>query len=811
MKLNALEKTRKKVRGGRFGDTALTDFVGVFSARRKLDEVYDAEGRVEGGFFHRLCAAFDDGLDDGLGLIWAVCCFALGVWIYFSLPAEPVWWMLLFAAFVAGGFSVRGYATGSAFLGMAAVACVFAGSAAGALRSAIVAAPTLNSEGSYYVTGFVERTDRRDNGYNLTLLTRSIDKFSPDETPRKIRMLVRAKDAVPEIAAPVSIRARLSPPLSAVRPGGYDYAFRAYFDGVGGSGFAFGSPKPAQGLGAPPLSLRWMRLVADIRQKISSRLLASVGGGDAGALVVALLVGDRSYLSQWASDTLRQVGLAHILAISGLHMALFAGSVYLAVRAFFACFPSLALRYRIDVWAAYAGLLSALFYLVLSGSSTATQRAFVMICLVFIGRILGRRALTFRGVAIAALIVLVVAPEELMAPGFQMSFAAVIALIAAYEELRRRSKRPDLGERNKGRGIFRKLFVWIGGLALTSLIAGLATGVIAAYHFEQVAPLGLIANVLAMPVVTLLIMPAGVLAMAAIPFGLEYFPLQAMRFGLELVLQISSQVRSYTPGGGIVGAQPQGWVILTVAGGLCLCVFPRGFRFLSLAPFAAGMFFLIFASAPDIRISDNARTVGFFDHSGEFRVFSSRLTYTAQNWLRAEGVAEADAPKRLIKKSALACDALACVIKAYPRGTRAHDDQLRADYDLEAGGVRREVADVAGSLSAAEPVFISVVRDPRAFEEDCQRADIIVSNEIAPYECTTPLTADRRYLNESGSLAVTISGLKPSSRTKTLQAPHVRLDEIFSGQRETSMASFEVRPVKNPERPWHAFSKSEAR
>ena len=202
--------------------------------------------------------------------------------------------------------------------------------------------------------------------------------------PRRIRLSVPGTSAS-GIGDAVTVRARLFPPSGPVRPGGYDYSFRAYFDRIGATGFSFGAPKPAD-LGAPPLFLKAKRQLADLRQRISDRINRLLGDGDRSALAAALLVGDRSGLSPESEEALRQAGLAHILAISGLHMALFAGGTYAVFLMLLSLSQTAALHYPTHRMAAGAALLAAICYLALSGASVATQRSFIMVFLVFPGR-----------------------------------------------------------------------------------------------------------------------------------------------------------------------------------------------------------------------------------------------------------------------------------------------------------------------------------------------------------------------------------------------------------------------------------------
>src|SRR5262249_45463762 len=258
--------------------------------------------------------------------------------------------------------------------------------------------------------------------------------------------------------------------------------------------------------------------IEGIRNAIDGRIRASLGG-DLGAIASALITGKRDAITAPVNDAMYVSGLGHVLSISGYHMVIVTGVVFFAIRAVLALVPALGRRRPIKKWAAAAALVAAAFYLLLSGAEVATQRAFIMTAIVLIGVMVDRPALTLRNLALAALGVLLIAPEAVAHPSFQMSFAATLALVAVYDRGlpgRRAGVDTPLGAR---------VALWGGreilALVLASLVAGLATTLYAAYHFHRLAPYGVLANLLAMPVVSLVAMPFGLLALVAMPFGFD--------------------------------------------------------------------------------------------------------------------------------------------------------------------------------------------------------------------------------------------------------------------------------------------------
>ena len=228
------------------------------------------------------------------------------------------------------------------------------------------------------------------------------------------------------------MKARLNPPLAPLRPGGYDFSRDLFFQGIGAGGFALGVIKPAPPPAPPGLWLRGAAFIDGLREAIDRRIGATLSG-DARVIASALITGKRDAISKKVEEAMYVSSLAHVLSISGYHMAVVAGVIFVLLRAGLALAPGLAERQPIKKWAAAAALLGAAFYLVLSGAEVATQRAFIMTAIVLLGVMLDRQALTLRTLALAALAVMIAAPEALVHPSFQMSFAATLALVAAYE------------------------------------------------------------------------------------------------------------------------------------------------------------------------------------------------------------------------------------------------------------------------------------------------------------------------------------------------------------------------------------------
>ncbi len=506
-------------------------------------------------------------------------------------------------------------------------------------------------------------------------------------------------------------------------PGGYDFARVAYYAGIGAVGFAYGAAKPTM-LGPAPLAVRLGQPLAHLRDLIRRRIEAALPG-DGGHLAAALVTGDRGGIAQSTQDAMRASGLAHMLAISGLHMALIAGTAFWLIRALLALSAGLALNRPIKKWAAAGALAVAAVYLGISGAGIATQRAFVMLAFMLVAVMLDRPAITLRNVALAAFVILVLAPESITTASFQMSFAATVALVAGYEALTVwRERRLQLDMRG-ATGVLGRLRRATTSLVVTSLIAGLATAPLAAFHFQRVAPLTLVANLAAMPVVGTIVMPMALAALVLMPFGLEALPLAVMGWGLDWVTAVARQVAAWSAGHGVVSAMPLLSLGLIGSGFLWLALWRERWRLAGLVPMALALPLALAASHPDVLIDDRGITVAVRGTEGLYAVVNGKgEDFVVDNWLRADGDGR-DAKEPALKTD-VACDALGCVA---PLG--------------------KDGAKVAVGGSA------------RALHEDCRLATVVVSRFAASAACrNAAVVVDAQDVARHGAHALYVTGTK---------------------------------------------------
>ena len=413
-------------------------------------------------------------------------------------------------------------------------------------------APVVTGDRAVELTGWLESIDRSGSGRQRLLIR--LPRTAENQRVQRVRVLGNPAGVRP--GAPIRLRAVLSAPRAAAVPGGYDFAFHAGFRDIVATGYAVA---PAES--GPSLEQdRADRAVAQLRAGLSSHIRARMEPRP-GALAAALLTGDRAHIDPADVEALRRSGLGHVLAISGMHMALLAGGVFFAVRLIFAAVTPWARRHDPAIPAAWIALVFAAGYLVMSGATIPTQRAFIMTASVLGAVILGRRALSLHTLSLAVIAVLLLQPQAVITPGFQMSFSAAAALI-----MTARLWQSGAGA-SRHRGAFSQIRLFFGGLATTSLVAGTATAGFAAFHFHRIASFGLAGNLLVMPIFSLIVMPAGVMGFVLIPLGLDAVPFAVMERGLNVMLVLAHAVADWP------GAQRH----LPAAPGAVLALFAAGF------------------------------------------------------------------------------------------------------------------------------------------------------------------------------------------------------------------------------------------
>ncbi|MEM9350912.1 MAG: ComEC/Rec2 family competence protein [Pseudomonadota bacterium] len=563
-------------------------------------------------------------------LTFAPVFLGIGIGLFFSADVEPrlsAFLLALLALLLCAGLGTYlRHTIGPAFAALAVVALGFC---VAGLRAHSVSGPVLDFRYYGAIEGRVVAIDRSSTDrIRLTLDRVSLDRMQPDETPRRVRVSLHGQEGfpLPQPGSHAMVTGHLSAPPSPAEPGGFDFQRHAWFDGLGAVGYA---RSPAVTFDGPEKGIALA--VFRLRMALSAAVQAQIGG-QAGAVAAAVTTGDRSAMGQDVLTDLRRSNLAHLLAISGLHMGLLTGFVFAMVRFCLVLWPHAALYWPTRKIAALAALIAGAAYLALSGGAVATERAFIMAAVVFGALLFDRRALTLRAVALAALIVLVLQPEALLGAGFQMSFAATTALVAAFRWL---SARDMFGMPRWARPAFSVL--------ISSAIAGAATAPFAAYHFNIVSHFGLLANLLSVPVMGALVMPSAVLAGLLAPLGLAGPALWVMEKGLLWILWVAHWVSGLDGAVGRIAAPGPEILPLITLGALGVLLWRGRERWLGLVPVAMAALLWVNAERPTLLVSPSGGLVGLMGAEGRALSKGRGDGFVAASWLEndADGADQA--------------------------------------------------------------------------------------------------------------------------------------------------------------------------
>jgi competence protein ComEC len=653
---------------------------------------------------------------DGRLLPWVPVALGAGIAVYFSADREPVLWVVLAIAAAActAAFVFR---RRKGFAALLMIAAALTGFAVATLKTAQVAHVVL-AQPVYASTvkGFVETREVRERTDRFVLRVSELSGKRAIPKLERVRLSVR-KGTAPAVGSFVELKARLLPPLAPLRPGAYDFGRDMYFQGIGASGFVMGAIKTLEPPSGGGWRLHYAAAMQAMRDAIDARIRTALDGDDR-AIATALLTGRRDAISAPVNDAMFISGLGHVLSISGYHMAVVAGVVFFAVRALLALIPGLTVTFAIKKWSAAAALAAATFYLLLSGAEVATQRSYFMTAVVLIAIMVDRRAITFRTLAIAAMIVLVVAPQALVHPSFQMSFAATLGLVALVQVgMPQLFAAPDNSQAARAA-------LWGGReiltLALASLVAGLATMPYAAFHFHRVTPYGVLANLAAMPVVSGIVMPAGLMGLMATPFGLDRVFWEIMGVGIEWMVAVSVWIAALPGAIGRMAAFGPGPLLLATVGIVLLGLLRTPLRWGGVVAVLIATAWMLSAPQPDVLVAGDGGNVAVRGKDGRLHVMrGGRDAFLVREWLAADADSRiAGAPSL---SAGVSCDPDGCV------------------------------------TALADGRLVALATSVEALADDCARAAIVVTAHQAPLDCDA-LVIDQDRLKRQGTLTLRRKG-----------------------------------------------------
>ncbi|HJT42865.1 MAG TPA: ComEC/Rec2 family competence protein [Rhizomicrobium sp.] len=634
--------------------------------------------------------------------LWLPVALGTGAGGYFALPFEPsltLAWAVLALAVAAMVLAVLDMARWPC----AILAALLLGLGLAKLRESHIATPVLDHAVVAHLTGRIVALEPREKGERLVL--EEVRSGALDPVPRRVRVTLRQQSHL-HPGDWVSLTARLDGPPPPSVPGGGDLGRSLYFRAIGAVGFAYGRPRPIPAATEADLFQRMGAGIETLRLGMTQRIQAGLPGS-IGGIASSLITGERGGISEEDEAALRDAGLAHILAVSGLQMALMGGGLFWLLRAMLAAIPAIALRYPVKKWAAGAALAGSLFYLMISGAAPSAVRAFVMLAVLMLAVLVDRPALTMRSLGIAAAILLLWHPETVTDPGFQMSFAAVAGLVAVAEwEARRQTKMP--------RG---PLYRHVHAIVMTSLIGSLATLPYALFYFDRAAHYAVLGNLIAMPVMGLWVMPMAALAMLAMPLGLEGLALDLMGQGISVMLAMGRWVSGLPGAVSLTPAMPLSALLAISLGGLWLAIWQGSWRWWGMAPLVLGAGLAWFAPLPDMLVARDAKTVAIRGDDGLLHfVRKPADRFAARNWLQRDG--DGRDINDAMGLPGLQCDGMGCVV--------------------------RQKFLIAASLK------------PEALEDDCARAQVVVSAAMGT--CKGPaVVIDRKRAEQGQGWRITLS------------------------------------------------------
>mgnify|MGYP000859630938 CR=1 FL=1 len=641
---------------------------------------------------------------------WSPVLLALGIGGYFALAQEPPRLLgpiiLLFC--FGGALAVR-HRMAALYLAMVPLLIV-AGFTAAQIRTTLVQAPMLDKKiGPVLVQGVVSAREVREDGGRIVLEQVVLDTLPPEQTPEQIRLTLRQSLPLPAVGASIRVLANLLPPMEPAYPGAYNFRREAFYNGIGAYGMALTAPELT---GADVPISRAERLREAMVEQVSARL-----PGAEGAIAVALMTGERGAIDDKTNADMRGAGTAHLLSISGMHIGMVGGFVFFLVRALLALVPGFALRLPIKGIAAVVGLLTIVAYTWFVGAPIPAQRAALMTAFVFIAILFDRQVMNLRTVALSACAILLVFPESLLNPGFQMSYAAIVLLVAAYEYWATRT-----GE-DKSFTLSARAWRYVVGIIVTSVIAGLATMPYGAWHFHRVQLLGVLGNLIAVPLTGFIIMPAMVVAYPLLPLGLADGPLQLMYWGLQGVTQSAAWIAALPYASLVLGQFSTAALLVMTFGGLWLALWQTGLRWAGVGIILLGVALVPWLEQPVVLVHAEGRVAVRGSDGALYVQRTPGKGMVLEQWTLAY------ADNLPIKNwrddgSLVRCDKLGCV------------------YDGRIALPARAVASL----------------------DDCTRADIVIAPDLKLPGCAARVVIDKTFLRERGSSVIYADGRVESLR-----------------------------------------------
>lgn len=573
--------------------------------------------------------------------IFLVIFFGIGIGAYFSISFEPNYSRTLIGlgisilVLIFSALSRHRKFYPAIFLSVFALGFFTANT-----KAILSEAPKIKDDiGTIWLRGKLEDIDKKDNYYRF--IVSHVDLWQPkkghfhkNETPKKIRLNIRT-----EIAENVNegdiikARVKLSKPTSLpVYPNGYDFAKYAYFEGIGAVGYSVNKVEV--------FKEKETGILKNIRNRINQNISDKIKNKDNAEILKALITAERGGINKDIKETIRNAGLGHVLAISGMHMSIACIWFFTIIRLIMACFPAFSLKYDTKKIASVMALGLGFFYLMITELPVSATRSFIMIALFLVAILIDRTNQPLRPIAMAGFGILLFQPESLVTPGFQMSFAAVICLIGVYQLIFKNFDQNHEGDR----GFIKKFLFYFFGVIATTMIASIATSPYAIYHFGQIPKYSVISNLVAIPALTFITLPALFISVILMPFGAEGLTLWIAEFGVNIIKDIAIYVSGIE--GNLISkpAFPSWFLWYSTISMLWLFAFRSKIRYISL-PFIIGIYgiILFYNHTPDMVIDGEFKHFALKAENGDFKFYGRKSKgYKISRWAEELGINEND-------------------------------------------------------------------------------------------------------------------------------------------------------------------------
>lgn len=691
---------------------------------------------------------------------------AAGAALWFSLPFALSWIALLASSFciIPVAIVIRHRQSFLSYL-LAAAAFLLLGMILAELETRRVGTTVLDGAITTTINGTVERREVDAKGHwRYVIALESTSDPALSRLPNRISVLSRSQQAPILVGSGIRGKARLSPPSGPALPGLNDFAFSAYFDGIGATGFFYSAPEALPALVNAGETSGWVESASSwlymLRSAIADRI-RSVIGGDAGAFAASIITDERRAISEATMEALRVSGLAHIVAISGLNMALASGIFFVGMRMAFSLFPGFSQRWPVKKISAFAALMMTLAYYLISGFAVSAERAWLMMSIMLTAVLVDRPSISLRNVALAAIVILSISPHEIMGPSFQMSFAATLALVAAYAFWSRRrgdGERLFIARPPLWMMLSSKAGAIVGGVIITSLIGGFSTAIYSVEHFHRVTTYGLAANLAAMPVMSIIVMPFALVAMLLMPFGLDAPFLKVMGYGMAIVIDIAKTVAGWG-GDATIGRQHPWFLIVSTFGFLLLTLLRTRLALLGLPVLLVGLGLMVVeqrTTKADLLIYEDGVLVAFRTDDAIATTKRQARGFVYDQWERAVPL-----PAKHIAPVVLDDDA--AENDTQQKATRrtkplSDEERQRAQAKMIAAFDRTNLFTCQKNAWCAgrhgSGVKVAVVSNTAFTGAACDAADIVVTSRFVPFaQCRSgALLISAATLRKTGSL-----------------------------------------------------------